>query len=215
MLIFTSPSFFFYFCFVCLFFWDGRDGLEVELKGFMCFLTSAIENSKARKDKGRKAIWFCNWLSTLVTRRRCLAQGVWRHKPLDTHVGSRANMTRNVKIIWGIFQKINHGDCQLKRLPPASFSMHLLLDWTAFIFWTEKKWICSTSCLKTIFGPAGPMTVGRLATLACLRSGPGSQDFLTQIQIPVKENKGQFSKKDKLRFYHAEIFFLVLSQAWN
>ena len=49
---------FFYFCFVCLFFWDGRDGLEVELKGFFCFLTSAIENSKAREDKGRKAIWF-------------------------------------------------------------------------------------------------------------------------------------------------------------
>ena len=193
-----------------MFFWDGRDGLEVELKGFMCFLTSAIENSKARKDKGRKAIWFCNWLSTLVTRRRCLAQGVWRHKPLDTHVGSRANMTRNVKIIWGIFQKINHGDCQLKRLPPASFSVHLLLN---LLDW--KKWICSTSCLKKIFGPAGLMTVGRLATLACLRNGPGSQDFSTQIQIPVKENKGQFSKKDKLRFYHAEIFFLVLSQAWN
>ena len=118
---------FFYFCFVCFFFWDGRDGLEVELKGFVCFLTSAIENSKARKDKGRKAIWFCNWLSTLVTRRRCLAQGVWRHKPLDTHVGSRANMTKNVKIIWGIFQKINHGDCQLKRLPPALLLN--LLDW--------------------------------------------------------------------------------------
>ena len=206
MLIFTSPSFFFYFCFVCFFFWDGRDGLEVELKGFVCFLTSAIENSKARKDKGGKAIWFCNWLSTLVTRRRCLAQGVWRHKPLDTHVGSRANMTRTVKIIWGIFQKINHGDCQLKRLPPALLLN--LLDW-------KKKLICSTSCLKTIFGPAGPMTVGRLATLACLRNGPGSQDFSTQIQIPVKENKGHFSKKDKLRFYHAEIFFLVLSQAWN
>ena len=115
--------------------WDSRTKR-------VCFLTSAIENNKhqARKDKGRKAIWFYNWLSTPVTQQRCLALGVWHHKPLDTHVGSRANMTRTVKIIEGIFHKINHGDCQLKRLPSASLSMLCVYDW---ISWTEfnKIWI--------------------------------------------------------------------------
>ena len=56
--------------------WDSRTKR-------VCFLTSAIENNKhqARKDKGRKPIWFCNWLSPPVTQRCCLAPDVWRHKP--------------------------------------------------------------------------------------------------------------------------------------
>lgn len=49
---------------------------------------------------------------------------------------------------------------------------------TSFDEWALST-ICSTSCLKTMLGPAGPITEGNPATLACFRNGPGSQDFFT------------------------------------
>ena len=39
--------------------------------------------------------------------------------------------------------------------------------------------ICSTSCLSTMFGTAGPIIDGIRASLDGSRNGPGSQDFFT------------------------------------